>query len=78
MTLSRDFDVLHAAAGLGNFQAVGAHAFEVELDCFVNFALNLFYGIAHGDTARKIRNVRRVISFTLFDHDCVAHGDYYG
>lgn len=78
MRLGRDFHVCRAAGGLGNGQAVGAQPLDVELDRLLDLALGLLNGVADSDAARKVRNVRRVIAFALFDDDRVAHGGNYG
>src|SRR3990172_408082 len=77
MNLRRDLDVLHAAAGLGDPQAVGAHAFKVELDGLSNELLRFRHGLRCGHAAWKVRHVGSVVAFALFDHDRIAHRRSY-
>lgn len=46
MKLGGDFYVPHAAAGLGNRQAISAHTFEMKRDGFLNLPSGLFDRVA--------------------------------
>ena len=57
--LGSNFHVLHATARFWDRKAVRAQTFEVKLDRFLDLALGLLDGIADGDAARKVRDVRQ-------------------
>lgn len=48
----------------------------MERDGFPDVRIGLFDGVAGGDAAGKVGNVRREISGCPLDDDCVAHAGY--
>src|SRR5207248_5723977 len=73
MELGVDFDVINPAARLGDGQAVGAKAFDMEFDRLLDFPLGLLDGIADGYAARQVRSICRVVALPFLDHHRVTH-----
>src|SRR5438874_12508992 len=73
MELGVDFDVINSAARLGDGQAVGAKAFDMEFDRLLDFPLAFLDGVADGNAARQVRNICRVVALPFLDHHGVTH-----
>lgn len=71
--LDRDVDVLDLARRLRDDDTILAKPGNVKLYRFLDELLDLGFGLARCDTTREIGHVSRVITFSLFNHDRVAH-----
>jgi hypothetical protein len=71
--LRRDLDVFDLARTIGNWHSVFAQAFDVEDDSFADLGFDFSDSRARGYAARKIGDIRRVVTFGLFNDDGVAH-----
>lgn len=71
--LCRDFDVLDLTRAIWDGKSVFAQAFDVEDDSFADLGFNFRDRGSRGYTARKIGDIRRVVTFGFLNDDGVAH-----
>ena len=67
------FDVVREASGFRNRQSIRTHSVNVKFNRFTHALTQFFDGFARRDTARQIRQIRRIVSFARFDNHCVPH-----
>ncbi len=73
LILGYDLDVFDLAYTVGNWHTVFAQAFDVEDDSFADLGFDFSDSRTRGYAARKSRDIRRVVTFGLFNDDGVAH-----